>query len=220
MTEYIDFDVAIKLAGLTLLDVNDANLQEAIVNYVENLSIDAVFGRDFLMDEITTSNPELHNIGENQNTIITKHFPIISVTRLRTNIRATVSSSVLTLTEHTNFEIDKNAGLIHLIIAEEMTDIMKTIEYFVEGYNSTDVCYTYGYLTPPSDIIAYANIMAAKILRAYKNWEIDVSSNTISLTMGDYTEKVSDWARQMNDVYDTILNKSLLMLLNKYANLT
>ncbi len=211
---YIDFTKAKSLAGIndTLTDA----IKDAITEWVENLKIKLILGTDFSSGSVTTSDPELHSISEFQDSIILKKFPVISVSRLRDNIRA---SSPKTLVENTDFAIDKNIGAIYIIrntdnIYNDTIDISGY--YFTTGINTVDVAYTYGWSDIPEDIKSFAIVYAAKILRMWSKFTN--AGDTIEFSMGDYSEKVGQWDKVIDNQFDPIINESLIALKSKYKN--
>jgi len=216
--KYVTWATASNLVGIDASTLN-ANIKDAIIERVEYLEIEQLLGQGMLFDQvytIDTNIPELHSANDNQDFIVARNFPIVSVIRLRDNIHATVTSSILTLVEHTNFEIQKDTGIIKLVRSLSDSLLMKKIEFFTAGINTIDLCYTYGFDSVPNDIKAYADMLAAKIIKAWNQfYNLD---GTESFQMGDYTEKVGEWFKHIDSQFDPHINRMLISLKSKYTN--
>ena len=219
MTEekYIDWSKAITLSGVTEVDVTDA-VKNAIADWIERVGIELELGQPLGFDsgEITVSDPELKTIVELQDTIILDHFPIITVTRLRDNIRATNANNILTLVEETNFEIDKESGIIKLTGELSDSNLMRKIEVFTVGWNTVDVAYTYGFATIPNYLRAFATLVATKALKV---WNI-ISNNSTDfqmLKMGDYTKQYGKMADRFS-LLQIDIDRAKLVLRSKLGN--
>lgn len=211
---YIDFDKAKVLSGIS--DTLTTAIKDAIVEWVENLKIKLLLGTDFNSKVISTSNPELYSIKDFQDSIVLKNFPIISVTRLRDNIRAT---SPTTLVENTDFVIDKATGTIYIIKNEDnITNGTLDVSgyYFTSGINTVDIAYVYGWSAIPDDVKSFATVYASKILRMWSKFAN--TGDVESFTMGDYSEKVGQWSKVVDSQFDPIINESIIALKSKYKN--
>jgi len=214
MADYITWATAVALSGKTEVDLTDS-VKNAIVDYVETIGIELFLNRDFSLHEITISNPELHSPDKYQDNIMLKHYPVVTITRLRDNIHASLEADITTLVEHANFEVQKDNGIIKLIYDSD-DELIEPIVFFTSGTNTVDVAYTYGYSTPPDDIKAFANLLAAKII---KIWEfMDGSSNMVSYKMGNYEEKFNEIIiKGVDSQIDNLINTSKIKLLSKYG---
>ena len=211
--KYITWETAVALSGKSIVDLND-NIKNAIVDYVETIGIELFLGRDFTSHDITIINPELHSPNSNQQSIILKNYPVISITRLRDNIHVSLESSISTLVEHVNFEVIKDTGIIKLIYDSD-EEIIEPILFFTSGTNTVDVAYTYGFETPPDDIKAFANLLASKII---KLWEyMDGTTNLKSYKMANYEQRVIDIVKSVDSGIDYLIKNAKVKLLSKYG---
>jgi len=219
---YIDWEDACYMVGADPTAID--NIKDPIIQWVETLGIELELGRDistaFQENTVSSSDPELHSIErDDQDTLIAKHFPIISVTRLRDNIQASNSNNILTLTEHTNFEIEKETGLIRLTGELQDSNLMKKIEFFTQGYNTVDLCYVWGFTSIPNDVKAFANLMAAALLRQYDKMVASGESAGLKrLQMGDYEEEVGDMYKNAQNEFMASVKLSSYRLKSKYGN--
>ena len=219
--KYIDWDIAGGgVAGLSDISILTTDLKDSIIQRVEILKIEAGLNRDFAQGTVAIGDPELHSPGDNQDFLILNNFPVIAVTRLRDNIQATVASSIITLIEHTNFEIEKEKGIIRLIPDVFDSTIMKQISEFTAGYNTVDVCYTYGYASAPGDICAFANLLAGKLIRMWyeKMYESSGAEDYEEIEMGDYSKKVGKLYQLVYKQYKDELDEQWMNLRTKYGN--
>ena len=214
--KYIDWDYASSVVGVSAAGLTD-DVKDAIIQEVEWLMIDSILGGGMSFDkvyEVDSAAPELHSIGLQQSFIILKKFPVVSVTRLRDNIRSSVS--VVTLTEGVDFEVNKDTGVINLVNSEQGS-LANVVSFFTKGHSTVDVSYVYGFSSVPNDIKAFANLLAAKSIKSWYLFDNgDVSG---SFTMGDYTEKVGEWSRQLADRFGPTISMALSSLKAKYSNI-
>ncbi len=214
--KYIDWTIVKGITGLTDTELTSA-VKASIENLVEILGIDALFGRDFGMHTIDTSNPELHNIDyEYARTLIVRNFPVISIERLRDNIQ---DATPTILVEHDDFEVDKRTGMIVLSFDATLGNDVSLHTYFTKGVNTVDVAYTYGFTSVPSDIVAYANMLAAKVCSFWKRL---LYSNGIPdyEQMGDYQRRFTNQFNSIDQFYDPIIKNVLFSLKSKYQQLS
>lgn len=214
---YINWDRAAAIVDKFESDLS-TNLKDAIILQVEDLMIDAKFGIKFDTEyTISTSDPEKHSPLDKQTTLVLKNFPVTSVTRLRDNVLATNSVNILTLIEHTNFEVRKSSGIIELIEDVSDSNLMKKIEWFTPGVNTVDVAYKYGFSSVPNDIQAFANFLAAKVIKQWDQY--DSGQDVEEYTMGDYKEKVGSYLREIDSRFDREIKSMSYALNNKYLNM-
>ena len=197
MSDYIDWDVATALSGVS--DSLTADIKTAIEQWVEELKIKMTLGTDFASHTVSSDDPELYSVGDFQDSIILMHHPVISMIRVRDNIRA---SSPTTLVEGDDYTVDKKAGIIYLIPSSDVT-VLTALDsdfqygnYFTSGKNVVDVSYVYGFSSIPDDVIAYANVCAAKMIRMWSKFYND--NDIEGFTMGDYTERVGAWSKMLD----------------------
>jgi hypothetical protein len=212
---YITWSKAIGLSGKTETEI--AAAKEIIIEWVEKIGIELFLGRDFAETIISTNDPELHNIGDNQDTIILKNFPVVSISRLRDNIQSSVAADIKTLIEHTDFEVDKDSGIVQLIknSSNSIFSDCNCLGYFTEGRNTVDVAYTHGFDTIPNDICAYADILAAKIISLWDN--IVNKGGVESFRMADYEESIGNLLSNITTIFDNELNLMRIKLYSKYG---
>ena len=182
MAEYVDADKAAAIAGVASTYVT-STLQEWVRG-----RIDLELGRDFQSTgEVTTSDPEVHTIKDSyMDSIQTKNFPILAVSRLRDNI---LSDNVLTLNE-VNYHIEKESGIILLKYdARAVNTGVTRIDYFTKGVGTVDIAYTYGFASVPSEVQTLANWMAAMLAKFAYTEGLIGSGVTTEVTIGDYKEK-------------------------------
>lgn len=215
MATYIDWDIAKSLSGID--DTLDDTIKSAISQWVEDIQIKLLLNADFSVTVVGSDNPEMYNIGEFQNAITLKNFPVISVSRVRDNIRATTPT---TLVEDTNYTIVKETGTVFLIDSVKDNIVIgndfANNNYFTEGINIVDVCYSYGYAAIPDDVKAYANMNAAKVLKLWSR--LKNSGDVDSFTMGDYTEKIGMWGNSADSKFDPLIIAAQIALNSKYKN--
>lgn len=208
---YINWTNVLNLARISSLE---DEVKTAIEEWVESIGIDIELGRNFLSNEIATDSPEIHSINDDYvNSIILKNYPVIEITRLRDNINADNTSDIVTLEEHTNFEVELEKGIIHIVDAFGST-IMPMKTYFTKGINTVDVAYTYGYLSVPDDIIAFADLIA---VRVSKIWNDVFGEKGVDFKMGDYEEKLSQYYKKNKSVFDDQLDIVKIKLMTKYG---
>lgn len=129
--------------GITVGDI-----KETFRDWAKTI-IDQECGHDFYAHDAGT---ELHDIErDDMTTLIPRHWPVISVTRLRDSVNGVVSSASATIgSDHYHVYDD---GRIRLVSA--------TYTYFTEGDVNVDVQYTYGYTEVPSEVRMLADFLVA-----------------------------------------------------------
>ena len=219
MSNYITWSRACSLAGIVESDLN-ADEKEAIDDWVEEVGINLEFGCDSfsITSRIATVNSEIHNIdSDNQKALILDHSPVVSVERLRDNIRTTTPTELI---EDDQFIIDKKAGIIKLIDFWETGNsqsLSSMQNCFTKGAGMVDVAYTYGYAAVPNDIKAYATMLAAKAILVMKSFAGSVGF--ASFKMGDYTENLGSLYKQNADFLDSSIETAKMKLRTKYGNM-
>lgn len=210
---YVDWDL---VAGDgTIPSASD----KAIIEQQVGVFLIATFGQDFLEHSVLVSDSELHTIGVNQNFIIAKNFPIISIQKLKDNIVNNISPTELT--EGENFTVRKCSGLITLI---QPIDGINNLEnfgdrfYFTQGVNSVSLAYTYGFVTLPTDIQGLVNISASFLYKAIK--KSSSSGDFTEIEMGDFRKKVGQGKiTDSVSLYENgLINTMIPMLRSKYGN--
>lgn len=173
---------------------NPYDIKAAVVELVEGITVDDIketmrdwaktiidqeCGHDFYAHDAGT---ELHDIErDDMTTLILRHWPVISVARLRDSVNGVVSSASTTIgSDHYHIYGD---GRIRLVSA--------TYTYFTEGDVNVDVQYTYGYTEVPSEVRMLANFLVAFRMQI---WLLETeqaavgSFGTKKIVMGDYEE--------------------------------
>ncbi len=212
---YVTASKAASLAGVEV-----AYITAELIEWVDAW-IDTYFGRDFESHEISTNDPEIHDIidYDTQSTIrlTAKNFPIQTVTRLRDNINSTSPATINAL----NYRIDKEAGIVILYYNNtSAASGITQIASFTTGIAAVDLCYTYGFATVPNEVEALANYIAAKI--AHANYvQAQLTPGEVSeVQIGNYSETTS-YDMTFRKVYDKYREEIYIMLkaLHKYRKM-
>ena len=196
-----------------LADVDVSYVTTALLAWVDAF-INTHFGRnDFSL--AVTETEEIHSIkNKDEESVMTKYFPIIDVTTLRDNI---LSSSVLTLNS-LNYCVDTEAGIITLIQNETNLAAGVTLRsYFTKGTSTVDVTYSHGWASLPNEILQLANLIGAKMAKIAYLEEQSSPGAVKKIRMGNFSEE-RFYDSKFNSVvlkYDKFIDKMLLDL-NKW----
>jgi len=140
--------------------------------------IDQECQHDFYANDAGT---EVHDIDrDDQDTVILRHWPVLSVTRLRDCINGVTSSTPTTISSD-HYHVYTADGRIRLV--------SDTYSYFTKGPVNVDVQYTYGYTEVPSDVRMLANMLVAFRAQVWLLEEEQASVSALgvkSIVMADY----------------------------------
>ena len=124
------------------------DIKEAWRDWAKTI-IDQECRHDFYSHNVGT---EVHDIDrDDQDTVILRHWPPISVTRLRDSINGVTSSAPTTIA----------SGHYHIYNDGRLRLVSDAYSVFTKGPVNVDVQYTYGYSEVPSDVRMLANMLVA-----------------------------------------------------------
>jgi len=203
----------VKADAAAIAQVTESYITTALIAWVESF-INTYFNRSDFSAGIEAAS-ETHNISNTTETMImTKYFPVISVTTLRDNIRSTSPTTIDAL----NYDVDNEAGIVVLVwnSTSSATGVTQ-MSYFTKGIAAVDITYSHGFASTPGEITALANMLCAKLARISYLEEQSSPGAIKKIQMGDYTEE-RFYDAKMTSVqmkYDKSIDEMLLNL-NKW----
>ncbi len=203
MSFYGDKTESASLAGVAIGNITDA-MEDQINNWIDV----KIRPKGFVQLSAT----EYYDIRKDgQNELILKNFPVISVTTLTNEARATTPKVV----DSTNFVCDLDSGIIQLDGANAQNNAENIIDAFAKGFNSVKVEYTYGYTAVPSDIENLATLLMAKWVKIRD--EQGTSDGLKSVSAGDYKETFDLQFMGVKSEYDEMITDFLKLAKAKYS---
>lgn len=141
--------------------------------------IDQECQHDFYAHDAGT---EVHDIDRDyQDTVILRHWPTITVTRLRDGVNGVTSSTPTTI----------SSDHYHVYHDARLSLVSSAYSCFSKGRVNVDVQYTYGYTEVPGDVVMLANFLVAfraQVWLLEKESEEKGAFGAKKIVMADYEE--------------------------------
>ena len=173
---------------------NPYDSKSEVVEFVEGVTVDDIkegwrdwaktiidqeCQHDFYAHDAGT---EVHDINrDDQDTVILRHWPTITVTRLRDGVNGVTSSTPTTISSD-HYHVYRDARL---------SLVSASYSCFTKGRVNVDVQYTYGYTEVPSDVRMLANFLVAfraQVWLLEKEAEEKGAFGARKIVMADYEE--------------------------------
>jgi len=206
---YIEWDKILKDDSSTV-----STEFKAIAEQLVKTMLLSVFNSDFEKHTISTSSPELHDIGNNQATLILKNFPVITFTELKDNVRD--DDNVTALVENTDFVVDYTCGIVKIAPTIEASNLLRRITTFTVGPAMVSVAYVYGYESIPDDIQGFINVWASQLYKTFQKTFQNIN-DAVEIEMADYRKKIGTVAQSLLAT-NTYVMSMLPGLKSNYAN--
>lgn len=192
-----------KTEAAALAGVDETEITEAKENQI-NSYIDTILRFEGFDSNTATEYYDI--LKDNQNELVLKNFPIISITSLTNEASSDDPKEI----DNDSFVTDNESGILQLINTKTVSG--NAISYFAKGFNTVKVVYEYGYNSVPNDIEKFATLLMAR----YLEMENILSDAGVlkSIKIGNYSETY-------NTSEQTQWDKPLMMmernLIAKYA---
>jgi hypothetical protein len=191
------------LAGTVIADIS-SEMEEIVNNWIDSKIRPEGFTQ--------LSATEYYDIRkDDQDELVLKNFPVISITTLTNEARATTPKVI----DSSNYVCDLDSGIIQLDGANASNNAENIIEAFAKGFNSVKVEYDYGYASVPGDIVKLATLLLAKWSKIKS--EQATSNGLKSVSAGDYKETFDLEFMGVKSEFDEMITELFRLAKIKYS---